>query len=322
VSEAVSEAVNDAVRPEVREPKVILFYRFTPLDDPEAIRLWQHTLCESLGLTGRLLISRHGINGTLGGPMAAVKKYVKATKTYPGFHDLDVKWSEGTGQDFPRLRVRVREEIVSFGAPGELKVDEHGVVGGGEHLSARQVHELVERRGDEVVFFDGRNAFEAAIGRFDNAIVPHAQTTRDFVRILDSGVYDHLKSRPVVTYCTGGVRCEVLSAVMVARGFAEVYQIEGGVLRYCEEFANRGLWRGALFVFDERLTQELGEDPVVLGRCERCEAPTSHYYNCANLECRALILLCEECAAHHSSLDCGPRHADAPRVTKQPFASK
>ena len=317
----MSTARSESTPTAVREPKVILFYRFTPLDDPEATRLWQHTLCESLGLTGRILISRHGINATLGGPMAEMKKYVKATKTYPGFHDLDVKWSDGTGHDFPRLRVRVRKEIVSFGAPGELKVDEDGVLGGGERLSPRQVHELVEHRGEDVVFFDGRNAFEAAIGRFDNAVVPDAQTTRDFVRILESGAYDHLKSRPVVTYCTGGVRCEVLSAVMISRGFQEVYQIDGGVVRYCEEFADRGFWHGALFVFDERLIQEFGEDPEVLGRCERCQTPTSHYYNCANLQCRALILLCDVCAAHHSRLDCSSRHVEAPRVNKGAFVT-
>ncbi len=317
----MSTARSESTPAVVREPKVILFYRFTPLDDPEAIRLWQHTLGESLGLTGRILISRHGINATLGGPMAEMKKYVKATKTYPGFHDLDVKWSEGTGHDFPRLSVRVREEIVSFGAPGELKVDLDGVMGGGEHLSPRQVHELVEHRGGDVVFFDGRNAFEAAIGRFDNAVVPDAQTTRDFVRILESGAYDHLKSRPVVTYCTGGVRCEVLSAVMISRGFQEVYQIDGGVVRYCEEFADRGFWHGALFVFDERLFQEYGQDPEVLGRCERCRTPTSRYYNCANLECRALILLCDDCAASHSSLDCSSRHDQAPRVNKGAFVT-
>lgn len=299
----------------MREPKVILYYGFTPLADPEAIRLWQQTLSESFGLRGRILISRDGINATLGGPMAALKKYVRATKTYPGFHDLDVKWSQGTGTDFARLRVRVREEIVSFGAPDELTVDVHGVVGGGQHLSPREVHDLVERR-DDVVFFDGRNAFEAAIGRFKNAVVPDAETTRDFVRIFDSGVYDHLKDHPIVTYCTGGVRCEVLSALMTSRGFTEVYQMDGGVVRYAQEFANRGLWEGSLFVFDERLTQEFGEDTMVLGRCERCEAPTSHYFNCANLSCRALILLCDECAQQHTSLDCGPRHASAPRVTK------
>ena len=300
----------------VREPKVILFYRFTPLADPEAIRLWQRGLCESLGLRGRILISRHGINATLGGSMADLKRYVRATKTYPGFHGLDVKWTEGTGQDFARLRVRVREEIVTFGAPAELEVGPHGVIDTGVRLSAREVHALLERRGDEVVFFDGRNAFEAAIGRFRGAVVPPVDTTRDFVRILDSGAYDHLKSRPVVTYCTGGVRCEVLSALMVARGFDEVYQIDGGIVRYAQEFANRGLREGSLFVFDERLSLRFGDDAAVLGRCERCAAPTSDYLNCADPSCRALILLCGDCARGHSRRDCGPHHANAPRATR------
>jgi len=177
------------------------------------------------------------------------------------------------------------------------------------------VHDLVARRGDDVVFFDGRNAFEAAIGRFRDAVVPDVETTRDFVGVLDSGRYDHLKSRPIVTYCTGGVRCEVLSALMRSRGFDEVYQIDGGIVRYAEQFAQGGLWRGSLFVFDERLTQDYGDQVDVLGRCERCDTPTSHYYNCANLSCRALILLCDECATTHSSRDCGPAHAHAPRVT-------
>ncbi|MBW4030606.1 MAG: rhodanese-related sulfurtransferase [Acidobacteria bacterium] len=298
----------------MREPKVILFYRFTPLEDPAAIRLWQHTLCDALSLRGRILISRHGINVTLGGAMSDLKRYVRSTATYPGFHGLDVKWSEGTGRDFARLRVRVRDEVVSFGAPDELEVDRDGVVGGGVRLSARQVHELLEQRGDDVVFFDGRNAFEAAIGRFRGAIVPDTDTTRDFVRLLDSGAYDHLKSRPVVTYCTGGVRCEVLSALMNARGFEEVYQIDGGVLRYAQEFANDGLWEGSLFVFDERLAMRFGDDATVLGHCERCATPTSRYRNCAEAACRALILLCEDCAVRHSSRDCGPRHATAPRA--------
>lgn len=300
----------------MREPKVILFYRFTPLADPEAIRLWQQNLCESLALRGRILISPHGINGTLGGPLAHMKKYVKATRTYPGFHGLEVKWSEGTGADFPRLRVRVRDEVVSFGAPHELRVDEHGVIGGGQHLVPREVHELVERRGEEVVFFDGRNAFEAAIGRFKNAVVPDVETTRDFVELFDRGTYDHLKNRPIVTYCTGGVRCEVLSALMVARGFSEVYQIDGGVARYGQEYGNDGLWEGSLFVFDERLTYDFADDATVLGRCDHCTAPTSHYYNCGSLSCRALILLCDECATRQTTLTCGPHHADAPRVTR------
>lgn len=291
--------------------KVILYYGFTPIPDPEAMRLWQWTLCENLGLRGRILISGHGINGTLGGGMSAVKRYVSATKKYPAFRRMDFKWSEGTGDDFPRLRVRVREEIVSFGAPDELEVDENGVVGGGTHLTPHGVNELVERRGDEVVFFDGRNAFEAAIGRFRNAVVPDVETTHDFVRELDSGKYDHLKDRPVVTYCTGGVRCEVLSSLMKRRGFREVYQIEGGIVRYGEQFADGGLWEGSLYVFDARMNHEFSTGSKVVGSCDRCSAPTSKYHNCANLDCRKLILLCETCVLDNVSVNCLPSHRGA-----------
>ena len=293
------------------EPKkVILYYGFTPLADPNAIHLWQRTLCEGLGLNGRILISKHGINGTLGGDMSTLKVYIKTTKRYPGFKNIDFKWSEGTGSEFPRLRVRVRDEIVSFGAPDEIEVDGHGVVGGGVHLTPRDVNELVAERGDEVVFFDGRNAFEARIGKFKNAIVPDVATTNDFVNELDSGKYDHLKHRPVVTYCTGGVRCEVLSSLMKHRGFSEVYQISGGIVRYGEEYGDAGLWEGSLYIFDARMNQEFSTDSQVLGRCESCASPTSKFHNCDNLACRKLILLCDECANDHVSTNCRPSHDD------------
>jgi len=278
----------------VSVPKIVLFYAFTPLPDPEAIRLWQHTLAESNGVTGRILISRHGINGTVGGDIVAVKRYVRGLRSYPAFRDVDVKWSDGTGADFPRLSVKVRPEIVTFGVHDEVKVDENGVVGGGERLSPRGVHALVSER-DDVVFFDGRNAFEAQIGRFRGAVVPDVATTRDFVAELDSGRYDHLKSRPVVTYCTGGVRCEVLSALMRNRGFEEVYQIDGGIVRYGEEFADDGLWEGSLYVFDGRMNVEFSEDAAVLGRCTVCGSPTSRYRNHPDVRGRELTLVCEGC---------------------------
>ena len=147
-------------------PKIVLFYVFTPLPDPEAIRLWQQTLAASNNLNGRILISEHGINATVGGELENVKKYVRGTRGYAPFKNADIKWSEGLGDDFPRLSVKVRSEIVTFGAPEELKVDDGGVVGGGVHLSPQQVHELVDSRGEDVVFFDGRYAFEAQIGKF------------------------------------------------------------------------------------------------------------------------------------------------------------
>ena len=276
--------------------KVILYYCFTPIRDPDTVRLWQRDLCELLNLTGRILISEHGINGTLGGEMSSLKKYVRKTKAYPGFNQIDFKWSQGTGKDFPKLTIRVRDEVVSFGAPNELKVDDDGIVGGGIHLSPTQVHELVEARGDEVVFFDGRNAYEARVGKFRDAIVPAVETTRDFVKEFDSGKYDHLKDKPIVTYCTGGIRCEVLSSVMKSRGFKEVYQLAGGIVRYGEQFGDDGLWDGSLYIFDKRMSMDFSERTKVIGRCDDCGIPTKDFYNRHELQGRKLALLCSDCA--------------------------
>ncbi|SIO05746.1 oxygen-dependent tRNA uridine(34) hydroxylase TrhO [Agromyces cerinus] len=284
--------------------KILLYYVFTPLADPDAVRLWQRDLAESLGLRGRILISEHGLNGTLGGEMGALKRYVRKTREYPAFTHIDFKWSEGTGldehgasADFPKLSVKVRDEIVSFGAPGELSVDDQGVVGGGTKLSPDALHELVAERGDDLVFFDGRNALEAAIGRFAGAVVPDVETTRDFVEELDSGKYDELKGRPVVTYCTGGIRCEVLSSLMTSRGFGEVYQLEGGIVRYGDRFGDDGLWQGSLYVFDQRGSIDFSDHAAVIGTCVTCGTPTKRTANCTDASCRTEFVLCESCDA-------------------------
>ena len=285
-------------------PKIILFYVFTPLADPEAIRLWQRDLGESLGLRGRLLISKDGINGTLGGDVITLKKWVRKFRGYAPFKDADIKWSEGTGVDaegrsldFPKLSVKVRDEIVSFGAPGELQVDENGVIGGGTRLTPEALHELIDERGDEVVFFDGRNALEAQIGRFRNAVVPDTETTRDFVSLLDSGAYDDLKGKPVVTYCTGGIRCEVLSSLMTSRGFGEVYQLEGGIVRYGEQYGDDGLWEGSLYVFDKRRSTDFSDHAAVIGECAGCGASTNRTANCPDPSCQSQSVVCETCDA-------------------------
>ena len=275
--------------------KVILYYKFTPLSDPESVRLWQKTLLERFNLKGRILISKHGINGTVGGDIRNVKAYVKATKQYPGFKDTVFKWSDGTGHEFPRASVKVRDEIVSFGAGDELQVNEQGVVGGGKHLKPKQVNELVDKYGDDVVFFDGRNAYEAAVGRFKNAIVPDTRTSKDFVAELESGKYDELKDKKVVTYCTGGIRCEILTPLMKNRGFKEVYQIDGGIVKYGEEFGDDGLWEGSLYVFDNRVGMKFSDKANDIGECVHCHGKTSDYRNCANLACNDQILVCKNC---------------------------
>ena len=276
--------------------KILLYYKFTQIADPEAVKLWQKTLTDSLNLRGRILVSQHGINGTVGGEMEALKQYIKETKKFAGFKDIVFKWSDGSREDFPRMSVKSRRELVGFkNSDDEFEVDENGVIGGGVHLKPKQVHELVEKYGDDVIFFDGRNEHEARIGKFKNAVVPNTNTSRDFIAELESDKYNDIKDKKIVTYCTGGIRCEVISAMMKKRGFKDVYQIDGGIVKYGEAYGDDGLWEGSLRVFDNRMTVDFSDHAATIGECTHCNGKTSNFENCAHSECNDLVLICEDC---------------------------
>ncbi|MBC7547016.1 rhodanese-related sulfurtransferase [Candidatus Saccharibacteria bacterium] len=284
--------------------KIILYYKFAPLADPVAVRLWQRALCERLNLKGRILISKDGINGTIGGDIADLKQYVKEFEYYDAFKATGFKWSDGGREDFPKLVIRVRTEIVTFGAPDELTVDANGVVGGGIHLKPEAVHKLVAERGDEVLFFDSRNAYESTVGKFKNAIIPDVSNTRSFATELDDPKYDAIKDKPIVTYCTGGIRCEVLSVLMKNRGFKEVYQLDGGIVKYGETYGDAGLWEGSLYVFDNRMGTKFSKQAVDIAACIHCDTATSNYENCADKACDKLIVVCDSCAKDVLCADC------------------
>ena len=296
--------------------KILLYYRFTPVKDPRAVMLWQKTLTDGLDLRGRILISEQGINGTVGGDMDDLKAYIKATKQFPGFKDIVFKWSDGSREDFPRMSVKVRRELVGFqNSDDEIEVDENGVVGGGTHIKPKQVHEMVDKYGDDVVFFDGRNAHEAKIGRFKNAVVPNTNTSRDFLAELESDKYDDIKDKKVITYCTGGIRCEAISAMMKKRGFTDVYQIDGGIVKYGETYGDGGLWEGSLRVFDDRMTVNFSDSAKTIGECTHCGGKTSNFENCAFANCNDLVLICEDCKTNPTLLfhtkDCRAQSARA-----------
>lgn len=276
--------------------KILLYYKFTPIKDPAAVVLWQKSLTGSLGLRGRILVSEQGLNGTVGGTVDDLKSYIKQTKQFDGFKDIVFKWSDGSREDFPRMSVKVRRELVGFqNSDDEIQVDENGVVGGGTHINPAQVHDMVEKYGDDVVFFDGRNAHEAKIGKFKNAVVPSTNTSRDFLAELESDKYDDIKDKKVITYCTGGIRCEAISAMMKKRGFKDVYQIDGGIVKYGESYGDDGLWEGALRVFDNRMTVEFSDRAKTIGECSHCQGKTSNFENCAYAQCNDLVLICERC---------------------------
>jgi UPF0176 protein len=288
--------------------KVILYYKFVPVPDPAITMRWQRELCQRLSLTGRIIISPHGINGTLGGDIENLREYKREMNRSVMFKDIMYKWSDGTGQDFPKLSIKVRDELVAFKAADEIVVTERGVQNGGVHLKPEQVHKLIQERGDEVVFFDGRNSYEAKIGRFKNAVIPRVKTTPDFLRELEDPKYNDLKNRPIITYCTGGIRCEILSVLMKNRGFKEVYQIDGGIVKYGEKYGDSGLWEGTLYIFDGRMNHRFSAQAKDIGECEHCKSNTSNFTNCTDKACNRLHVACESCHQTHGL--CG-QHAAA-----------
>ncbi len=287
--------------------KVILYYKFVPVLDPAMTMRWQRELCMRLNLKGRVVISEHGINGTLGGELDNLRKYKQEMNASETFRDIMYKWSKGDGNEFPKLSVKVRPELVAFNRPDEISVDENGVKGGGKHLKPHQVHKLVKERGDDVVFFDGRNAYEAKVGKFKNAVVPDTKTTRDFVDELESGKYEDIKDKPVVTYCTGGIRCEILSTLMKNRGFKEVYQMDGGIVKYGEKYGDDGFWEGNLYIFDGRMNHKFSDRAKDIGECSGCGSKTSNYINCEDKTCDLLMLVCKKCEAKSKRCESYPK---------------
>lgn len=276
--------------------KIILFYKFVPVSDPDMTMRWQRELCNGLGLKGRILISPHGINGTLGGNIENLRLYKRAMNETKQFKDITYKWSDGDANHFPKLKVKVKPEIVAFDAADEIVVSEKGIENGGKHLKPAAVHKLVEEKGEDVIFYDGRNMYEAQIGRFKNTIIPNTTTSRDFKKDIEQGEISKHKDKPIVTYCTGGIRCEILSAMMLNRGYKEVYQMDGGIVKYGEKYKDQGLWDGKLFVFDDRMQVGFSSDAKDIATCEQCGKTTSHQINSTNIR-RKLHVMCEECAA-------------------------
>ncbi|MBJ7348374.1 MAG: rhodanese-related sulfurtransferase [Thermoleophilaceae bacterium] len=272
--------------------KVILYYKFVPVPDPETTMLWQRELCEKLKLRGRIIVSQHGINGTLGGDMEDLKAYVRAMNLHSRFKGTEYKWSMGAGDDFPKLSVKVRDELVTL-APGE----EFDVFDGGTALRPKAWHKLLTENPDMPVL-DARNEYESDIGKFRGAITPKIRAFKEIHETLDQ--LD--KTQPIATYCTGDIRCEYLSAYMKHVGFEEVYHLDGGIVKYGQEFKDQGLWDGKCYVFDKRMNIEFEPDTPDIATCFYCDKPTSAQVNCRGAGCLRHMVVCEECAGSNPLL--------------------
>ncbi len=267
---------------------VLLFYKFVDIDNPEALRDTQRALCERLGLTGRVLIASEGINGTLEGYADAVEQYMRETKADPRFADMLFKQSAGTGDAFPKLKVKVRPEVVTLGA-GRFNVKEETAT----ELPADEFEQWYEKNEDFVVL-DLRNDYEVASGYFERTIDPKLRNFRDLPAKLKE--LSHLKDKKVVTVCTGGIRCEKATCLLKREGFNNLYQLKDGIHTYMAKHPGKH-WKGTLFVFDNRMTTDVVETPnkTIVGTCTFCEKQTESYANDDSVAPSQKLLCCPEC---------------------------
>lgn len=285
--------------------KIILYYKFIPVSDPETVKFWQRNLCERLNLKGRIIVSEQGINGTLGGNMKDLKRYTREMNQHPSFKGTQYKWSDGKRDDFPRLSVKVRPELVTL-APGE-KFD---VFNSTKGLKPKAWHKYIEEHPD-VLILDARNEYESQIGAFKgkHVIKPKINSFREIKPELEKLP----KNKPILTYCTGDIRCEYLSAYMRHKGFKEVYHLDGGIVKYGQEYKDKGHWEGKCFVFDGRLNIAFSEKAKDIGSCIHCSKNTSNHENCANKACNLFALVCEDCTHITSvcSSECAQQASEA-----------
>ncbi len=293
--------------PETVVYNVLLYYQFVRIDDTDAFADAHRQLCMELGLKGRILVAPEGLNGTVSGPKHACDHYRSVVSSEPRFASMIFKVDEASGHAFEKLFVRVKKELVTFRA--DLPSDPNEITG--KRLTPTEWKERIEK--GDVIILDGRTDYEYDIGHFRGAIRPDCQSFREFPEWIRTHLAD-ARHKPILTYCTGGIRCEKLTSFMLRDGFTDVYQLDGGIVSYGKDPDTKGaLWDGLCYVFDERATVEINhtEDRRITGRCHHCGEPAERYVDCRNYRCHLQHIACDECERQFNSA-CSIACMDAP----------
>lgn len=249
----------------------------------------QRQLCEELDMTGRTIIAKEGINATLEATDENMQTYIKTMQQDDRFADIDFKISPGTGRAFPKLSIKVRDEIVASRLPEDIDPTEDT----GTYLDPETLHEWYETNEDFVVI-DMRNDYEYKSGHFEDSVNMQMEVFRELPEKVKN--IENLKDKKVVPVCTGGIRCEKASAYLKEQGFENVYQLKGGMHRYMEQYPT-GHFKGALYVFDGRMTVAMAEEDKrgVVGECEFCGTDTEQYVDDDSITPSRQLLCCDDC---------------------------
>lgn len=267
--------------------KVISFYKYVDVDDPESLAKEHLAWCVENGIKGKVYLAKEGINGSVFGDDETTAKYKEKLRSYEIFSDV---WFKETLTDkiaYEKIYVRVKSEIVNSGLINT------NLENTAPKLTPEQLLKFYEDKKDFIIV-DARNWYESKIGKFKNAITPEITHFREWPAVVES-LKEH-KDKTIVTYCTGGIRCEKASAYMREQGFKNVYQIDGGILNFVLKYPDT-YWEGGMFVFDDRrvFDPNTKEELKYTSTCHFCGKPTSYHINCHNLDCDKIIVCCHEC---------------------------
>lgn len=294
----------------LEDPYVMLaYYVICPIADPHEEVKRQKTFLSTLDARCRIYVSEQGINGQMSASHASAKLYMEWMHARPEFAGTTFKLQNHHEHAFPRLTIKYRKELVAVGREVDLTKR-------GEHISPEEWKCRLDDA--KSVVLDVRNRYEWEVGRFDGAEPPPCDSFRDFpAYAADLKKRFDPETTPVMMYCTGGIRCEFFSSLLLQAGFKKVYQLHGGVIEYGARFGTEH-WLGKLFVFDDRLTVPLSKTAkhLVVGSCHLCKKPSEDYYNCANMDCNHLFLCCKACIEHLQGC-CTSNCQSAPR--KRPY---
>jgi len=271
--------------------QTLLYYKIVPIKHPESVIKRHREVCKALQLKGRILISRDGINGNIGGTPESIRMYREYMDKDETFRKIDFKQHDSETMPFPRLMVKARKELITTEALDDVDWSNRG-----KYVDRDTFHQWL-KSGEEMVIIDMRNDYEWAIGHFKNAVKPPVKYFREIKDTID--YYEQFKDKKIVMYCTGGIRCEPATALFVKYGFDKknVYHLQGGIVKYAEKYGNEGFFEGKCFTFDDRMAIEINtsNSAVVLGNCEICEKSCDEYRNCLNKHCNKLFIGCDEC---------------------------
>jgi UPF0176 protein len=270
----------------------IAFYHFLPLADPQAEVKAHKAFFEGRDVKSRIYISEKGINGQMSALIKDAHAYMDWMHSRPEFKDVHFKLHELREHAFPRCTVKYRKQLVAVDEVVDL--DKRG-----EHMPPEKWQEMLEKK-EDCVLLDVRNDYEWKVGHFEGAELPPCETFREFSQYADDlKAKVDPKTTPIMMYCTGGIRCELYSSILLEKGFDKVYQLQGGVINYGLKQGSKH-WLGKLFVFDDRLAIPISKEKTkVIGQCHHCQQPNDTYVNCANMDCNILFLCCAECLKKH-----------------------